>query len=75
MNYMGFDISRRIDGRYAVWDYGWYPDDYLDADPEANRKWLRGTMGWRAKGWVLVYVAKNYRDAHDWINRHAGKRA
>jgi hypothetical protein len=69
INFHGYDISKRIDGSYAVWDYCWYPDEYLDADPEANRKWLQQTQGWRAKGWVLVHVADNFRSAHDWVHK------
>jgi hypothetical protein len=64
--YQGFEITKRIDGCYAVWDYAWWPDEILDADPEANRRWLEATEGWRAKGWIQVHVAPDLKRAHDW---------
>ncbi len=70
--YQGFDIVKRIDGSFAVYDYGWHPDEVLDADPEANMRWLQATRGWRAKSWQVVHVAGNYRDAHNWCY-HAAK--
>jgi hypothetical protein len=63
----GFNISQRAyDGAYIVSDYAWWPDDYLDSNPEAQRRWLEGTRGWRAKGWIIVHVAKTFRDAKTW---------
>lgn len=73
-NYQGFDIVKRFDGSFAVYDYAWWPDEYLDADPEVNEDYLTRTRGWRAKGWQVVHVAGTYRDAHNWCY-HAAKGA
>jgi hypothetical protein len=73
ISYQGFDIVKRIDGRYVVYDYCWWPDPDLDADPEANARWLEATGGWRAKGWLPVYVAANFREARNWAY-HASRR-
>lgn len=63
----GFDISQRAyDGAWIISDYAWWPDDYLDANPEANRRWLNAAGGWRAKGWIVVHVADSFRDAKSW---------
>ncbi len=67
----GFDVSLRFDGLYNVWDFGWWPDDYLDSDPEANADWLDRTEGWRAKGWQVVHVAASPREAREWCARNA----
>lgn len=67
--YQGFEIVKRHDGRYAVYDYAWWPDEYLDNNPEANDAWLEATEGWRAKGWLQVHVADDLRRAHDWAYR------
>lgn len=67
VSYKGFDIVKRHDGSYAVYDYAWWPDEVLDSDPAANAAWLEGTEGWRAKGWQVVHVATNFRAAHNWI--------
>ena len=67
VTYKGFDIVKRHDGSFAVYDYAWWPDEYLDADPEANARWLDATEGWRAKGWIVVHVANNFRAAHNWV--------
>jgi hypothetical protein len=72
-HFRGFDIVQRCDGSYAVYDYAWWPDSELDSDPALNAKWLEATGGWRAKGWQVVYVAKSYREAHNWCY-HAAKR-
>jgi hypothetical protein len=66
ISYRGFDITRRIDGSYAVWDMGWWPDEELDSNPELNAQWLEATGGWRAKGWQVVHVAPTFRAAHNW---------
>lgn len=68
----GFDIVRRFDGCYNVYDYAWWPDDYLDNDMEANYQWLTATFGWRAKGWHTVHVAPTQRDAITWA-RSSGR--
>lgn len=68
----GFEITKRIDGLFNVWDLGWWPDPVLDSDPEANARWLEATRGWRAKGWQVVHVSPTYRDAHNWCY-HAAK--
>jgi hypothetical protein len=70
-NVKGFDVVRRVDGSYAVYDYAWWPDEYLDADPEANADYLEGTQGWRAKGWQVVHVAANMSDAKAWCHANA----
>lgn len=68
VSYRDFDIARRWDGLYNIWDYAWWPDDYLDADPAALDRWLQGTHGWRAKGWQVVHVARTPHEARTWIN-------
>ena len=73
VSYQGFDIVKRWDGSYVVYDFGWWPDEVLDADPDANAAWLAGTEGWRVKGWQVVHVAGNFRAAHDWAY-HASRR-
>lgn len=67
VSYQGFDLVRRYDNSVAVYDYCWYPDEYLDSNPEANADYLRRTEGWRAKGWIIVHVARNFREAHNWV--------
>ena len=37
------EVSSRIDGMFNVWAYSYWPDAYLDADPEANALYLKGT--------------------------------
>lgn len=66
VSYRGFDIVKRHDGSFAVYDYAWWPDPHLDDDPEANARWLEATEGWRAKGWIVVHVAPTFRAAHNW---------
>jgi hypothetical protein len=61
------EISFRHDGLFNVWRYSYWPDAYLDADPEANARYLKGTGGWRVSGWQIVHVADTARDAHNWI--------
>lgn len=61
------EVSPRIDGMFNVWAYSYWPDAYLDADSEANARYLQGTGGWRASGWQIVHVAETSRDAHAWI--------
>ena len=65
-NVGGFDIVRRFDGSYAVYDFGWHPDDELDSNPEANALWLEGTQGWRAKSWQVVHVTFDKDAAYRW---------
>ena len=72
-NINGFDIVKRHDGSFAVYDYGWWPDEYLDANPKANREYLRATGGWRAKGWVIVTVCDTFKAAATWASQF-GKR-
>lgn len=62
----GYHIVQRFDKSWAVYAYGWWPDDYLDNNPEANRKYLKGTMNWRAKGWYVVHVAYDLPSAKRW---------
>ena len=61
-----FDVARRVDGSFAIYDYCWWPDADLDADPELNEVWLEGTLGWRAKGWQVVHVASTLHAAKVW---------
>lgn len=70
-NFKGFDIVRRFDNSWAVYDYCWWPDLYLDASPEANQLWLEATGGWRAKGWLLIAVFASYQEARDWCHDNA----
>ena len=62
----GFHIVCRFDGSWAVYDYAWWPDEYLDNDPVANKKYLTRTKGWRAKGWIVVHVAGEFAEAKRW---------
>jgi hypothetical protein len=62
----GFEITKRFDGSYAVYDFGWWPDEDLDNNPELLASYLESTGGWRAKGWILVNVLPSYRLAHEW---------
>jgi hypothetical protein len=64
----GYDIVRRIDGSFAIYDFDWWPDDYLDNDPEMNEWYLDMTGGWRASGWAVVHVAPTYQRALNWVN-------
>lgn len=64
----GYEIVKRFDGSYAIYDWGWWPDDELDADPDLNDAYLYSTYGWRASGWVVVHVAPTYKRALAWIN-------
>lgn len=64
----GFDIVRRHDASFAVYDYAWWPDPDLDDDPERNARWLAATEGWRAKGWQVVHVAPTLASARAWAN-------
>ncbi len=57
-SFKGFDIVQRHDNSWAAYDYAWWPDEYLDANPEANAAWLEATGGWRAKGWQVVRTAR-----------------
>lgn len=67
-DFYGFDISQRpVDDMFVVWDYAWVPDDYLDSDPAANRRYLEATQGWRAKAWLPVHVTGTLADAERWI--------
>lgn len=68
ININGFDISRRIDGSYAVYDFSWWPDDYLDDNTEASFDWLSATGGYRAKGWIIVKVLPSYHAATNWAS-------
>lgn len=70
-NVKGFDIACRYDGSYAVYDYAWWPDEYLDTNPEANAAYLAGTQGWRAKGWQVVAVLPTLAAAKSWCHAHA----
>lgn len=75
ISYQGFDIVRRHDNNYVVYDYCWWPDEYLDASPEANAAYLEATGGWRAKGWIAVHIAPTMRAARWWAynaSRNAG---
>lgn len=65
----GFEVVRRIDGSFAIYDLAWWPDPFLDSDPLANSYWLDGTGGWRAKGWIVVHVAPTFQRAINWIKR------
>lgn len=65
-NFLGFDLVQRHDGSIAVYDYGWWPDEYLDAHPRNNRRWLQATEGWRAKGWIIVHVTTSFTAARKW---------
>jgi hypothetical protein len=67
-NINGFDIVKRYDGSFAVYDFGWWPDDYLDSNRQLNRSWLRSTGGWRAKGWVIVAVCDTFKEAATWAS-------
>lgn len=62
----GFEIVKRHDNSFAVYDYGWWPDPYLDEDEEANADYLHRTGGWRAKGWQVVHVAPTLPNAVAW---------
>lgn len=66
ISYQGFDIVRRFDNSFAVYDYAWWPDEFLDSEPEANERWLEATGGWRAKGWQVVHVAPTLAAARHW---------
>lgn len=68
-NCSGFDIVERFDGSWAVYDYRWWPDDYLDNEPGANAKFLSRTGGWRKAGWIIVKVCGNLEDARSFCNR------
>lgn len=70
-SFEGFDVTKRVDNLYNVWDYGWYPDAELDADPELNAQWLARTQGWRAKGWQVVAVLPTLAAAKSWCHAHA----
>jgi hypothetical protein len=67
-NINGYEIVRRFDGSYAVYDYCWWPDPVLDNNPELNQLWLDMTGGWRAKGWIVVHVAPTFGRAVRWIH-------
>jgi len=67
----GFDVVKRFDGSYAVYDFGWHPDPKLDADPELNEQWLERTQGWRAKSWQVVHVASSPVEAREWCIRNS----
>jgi len=62
----GFEIVKRFDNSFAVYDFAHWPDSYLDSDPEANEDWLWATGGWRAKGWQVVHVASSLPHAMKW---------
>lgn len=70
-NFKGFDIVQRYDKSWAVYDFCWWPDCYLDINPLANEQWLEATGGWRAKGWLIVAVLPSYQDARDWCHNNA----
>ncbi len=61
-----YEIVKRFDESFAVYGYGWWPDEYLDSDPEANEDYLRRTYGWRAGGWAVVHVAPSLAAAQTW---------
>lgn len=62
-----YEITRReYDGVYIVYALKPWPDDVLDNNPEALKRWLTGTKGWRAHGWVPVYVTESGRKANRW---------
>ncbi len=67
-DWQDFDVVCRHDGSYAIYDYAWWPDEYLDNNEEANQAYLEATWGWRAKGWIVVHVAPTYAAAVRWIN-------
>lgn len=72
-SFKGFDIvCRPGDGSWAVYDYGWWPDPYLDNDLEANEYWLEATGGWRSKGWQVVAVMPSYQAARTWAYNNTG---
>lgn len=73
VSHKGFDITKRVDGSFAVYDYAWWPDGELDSDPEHNEIYLQNTQGWRAKGWQVVHVASSLASARDWCNSAAGE--
>lgn len=62
----GFEIVKRYDNSFAVYDYGWWPDDYLDNNPEADEEYRYYTGGWRAKGWQVVHVTHSLPLALKW---------
>lgn len=62
----GFDIVRRHDNSIAVYDYGWWPDADLDADPDLNAAYLEATGGYRKKGWQIVRIFHSLREACNW---------
>jgi len=68
----GFEIvCRPGDKSWAVYDYGWWPDPYLDTRPKSNEGWLEATGGWRAKGWQIVAVQSSYEAARSWCHNNA----
>jgi len=66
----GFEIVKRVDGQFNVWDMGWWPDPELDDYPDRLTRWLEGTEGWRAKGWQVVHVAPTLPLARMWANQN-----
>lgn len=67
----GFDVTKRIDNLYNIWDFAWHPDPELDADPELNEQWLERTQGWRAKSWQVVHVTSSPAEAREWCIRNS----
>lgn len=59
-------VHRAYDNMYVVYEYRPWPDDVLDNNPKLLRDWLMRTKGWRAHGWIPVYVTKSGRKANRW---------
>ena len=75
VSFHDFDLAKRYDNSVAIYDYGWWPDAELDADPALNARYLNGTWGWRAKGWQVVHVTSTFAEAKGWIEEMMKRRS